>query len=108
MLGAAYTLRHDKHVRVDILYTRLPKRRKAWINAIGTLIFLIPFCLLIIWTSQNYVLAAWRIKEGSPNPGGLPAWYLLKTAIPLGGLLRKLCSSPSSALSWVCSCRGTP
>jgi TRAP-type mannitol/chloroaromatic compound transport system permease small subunit len=87
LLGAAYTLKHDRHVRVDIIYMRLTERQRAWINLIGTLLFLIPFSLLIIWSSKNFVINSFAIGESSPNPGGLPARYLLKACIPLGFIL---------------------
>ena len=51
LLGTAYTLRHDAHVRVDILYTRLGPKGKAWINLLGTILFLFPFCILMLWVS---------------------------------------------------------
>jgi TRAP-type mannitol/chloroaromatic compound transport system permease small subunit len=87
LLGAAYTLKHDRHVRVDIIYMRLSERQRAWINLLGTLLFLIPFSLLIIWSSKNFVINSFVIGESSPNPGGLPARYLLKACIPLGFIL---------------------
>ena len=87
LLGAAYTLKHDRHVRVDVIYMRLSERQRAWINLLGTLLFLIPFSLLIIWSSKNFVINSFVIGESSPNPGGLPARYLLKACIPLGFIL---------------------
>ncbi len=89
LLGAAYTLRHDEHVRIDLLYQArwMTPRRRAWIDLLGTALFLIPFCLLVIWTSWPFVLDSYRLGEGSPDPGGLPARWLLKAAIPLGFLL---------------------
>ena len=88
LLGAAYALKEDQHVRVDLFYTKWTKRRKAWINLLGTLIFLIPWCLLIIYTSFQYAENSFAFREGSPDPGGLPARYIIKFAITLGfGLL---------------------
>ncbi len=84
LIGAAYTLKHDKHVRVDILYARFSPRVKAYINLFGSLIFLIPFVVLIIWTSKEYVANSYTVREISPDPGGLPARYVLKGCIPLG------------------------
>jgi TRAP-type mannitol/chloroaromatic compound transport system permease small subunit len=84
LIGAAYTLKHDGHVRVDIIYTRLGSKAKAWINLIGTFFFLIPFSLLIIFSTEMFVMNSWGIKEISPNPGGLPARYIIKAMIPLG------------------------
>jgi TRAP-type mannitol/chloroaromatic compound transport system permease small subunit len=86
LLGAAYTLRHDAHVRVDVLYTRLSPKGKAWINLLGTLLFLLPFCMLMIWVSWESVMNSWRELEMSPDPGGLPR-YPIKTAIPIAFVL---------------------
>ncbi len=80
LLGAAYVLKSDAHVRVDIIYTKLSARAKAWIDIFGTLVFLIPFCALGIWFSLGYVERSWAVLEQSPNPGGLPR-YPIKTVI---------------------------
>jgi TRAP-type mannitol/chloroaromatic compound transport system permease small subunit len=90
LLGAAYTLRHDEHVRVDVIYRSrfMNDRRRALVDIIGATVFLLPFCLLIISSSWTFVHNAWQFGEGSPDPGGLPYRYLLKAAIPIGfGLL---------------------
>lgn len=81
MLGAAYTLKHDDHVRVDIFYRRLSPRGQAWVNLLGTLFLLFPVMTLIFWLSTDYVLASWALREGSREPGGLPGVYLLKTLL---------------------------
>lgn len=98
LLGSAYTLRHDKHVRVDVFYARLSPRWQAMINLVGALVFVVPFTLLVIWASHKFVLRSifivdpftdefrW-VLEGSPNPGGLPGRYVLKAMIPLASLL---------------------
>jgi len=88
MLGAAYTLKHDEHVRVDIFYQRCNPKTKAWIDCIGTLCLLIPVCGFILYSSWGYVADSWAIKESSRNSGGLPGVFLLKTTIILmAGLL---------------------
>lgn len=90
LLGAAYTLRHDEHVRVDILYRSrwVNDKGRAWINLFGGVFFLIPFCVLIIYSAWPFVYDAFIHQEGSPDPGGLPFRFLLKAAIPIGfGLL---------------------
>jgi TRAP-type mannitol/chloroaromatic compound transport system permease small subunit len=87
MLCAAYTLKHDAHVRVDIFYQRATPRTRAWIDLLGTLLLLFPVCLFILYSSLDYVAAAWRIHEGSGEAGGLDAVYLLKTAIPAMAVL---------------------
>jgi len=86
LLGTAYTLRHDAHVRVDILYTRLGPKGKAWINLLGTILFLFPFSILMLWVSWPAVANSWAVLEASPDPGGLPR-YPIKTVIPIAFLL---------------------
>ncbi|HHH38488.1 MAG TPA: TRAP transporter small permease subunit [Sedimenticola sp.] len=82
----AYALRNGVHVRVDIVYSRLSLRGRAWIDLLGTLLFLIPLCLLILWVSVPYAWESWKILEDSPDPGGLPR-YLIKSAIPVAFVL---------------------
>lgn len=86
LLGAAYTFKHDAHVRVDILYHSrwMSTRRRAWVDLLGGLFMLLPFCLLIIFSSGAFVANAFSMGEGSPDPGGLPYRFLLKAAIPVG------------------------
>ena len=86
LIGTAYTLRHDAHVRVDILYTRLSEHGKAWINLLGTLLFLFPFCILMLWVSWPAVINSWQVFEASPDPGGLPR-YPIKTVVPIAFFL---------------------
>lgn len=81
MLGAAYTLKHDGHVRVDIFYQNFSLIQKVWVNLIGGLVLLMPVCFFIFFISINYVLAAWQIMERSSEAGGLPLVYLNKTLI---------------------------
>lgn len=83
LLGAAYTLKHDGHVRVDILYREFTERGKAWVNALGSLIFLLPMSLILLLSSWDYTLRSWEILEGSPHANGIPALFLLKSLIPL-------------------------
>jgi TRAP-type mannitol/chloroaromatic compound transport system permease small subunit len=85
MLGAAYTLKQDGHVRVDIFYRHFSPRTQAWVNSLGGIIFLLPLCLYIIGISWGFVLQSWQIQEVSPEPGGIPAIFLLKSLIPLMG-----------------------
>lgn len=86
MLGAGYTLRRDGHVRVDIFYHRFSPRGRAWINALGTLVFLLPLCAYVVIISWDFVFHSWLIRESSGEPGGIPAVFLLKTLIPLMAL----------------------
>ena len=78
LLGASYTLQEDQHVRVDLFYADRSNKSKAWINLAGTLLFLVPWCLILINSSFNYATNSWMMNEGSPNPGGLPARYIIK------------------------------
>jgi TRAP-type mannitol/chloroaromatic compound transport system permease small subunit len=80
LLGAAYALRHNVHVRVDVLSSRLSLRWRSWINIGGTVLFLLPFSVFAIWLSWPSVRNSWAVREASPDPGGL-ARYPLKTAI---------------------------
>lgn len=84
LLAAGYGLKEDIHVRVDIFYARLGPRPQAWINVVGALLFLFPTCYLVVFASIPYVENSWHDLEGSPDPGGIPFRYLLKTAIPVG------------------------
>ena len=80
LMGAAYGLNHDVHVRVDVMYERLSAKGRAWIDLAGTLIFLIPFSILMLYVSYPTVAASFRVREGSPDPGGLPR-YPIKALI---------------------------
>jgi TRAP-type mannitol/chloroaromatic compound transport system permease small subunit len=86
LLGSAYALRHDVHIRVDVLYARLGPRGKARLDIAGTILFLIPFCVLMVWVAWTPVLNSWRIREVSPDPGGLPR-YPIKAVIILSFVL---------------------
>jgi TRAP-type mannitol/chloroaromatic compound transport system permease small subunit len=79
MLAAAWTLACDGHVRVDIFYSRWGARRKDWADLAGSLLFLLPMALFIFAVNVGFVSDAWRIRESSAQPGGLPYVYLLKT-----------------------------
>lgn len=80
LLGAAYALRHDVHVRVDVLYSRLSRKGRAWIDLLGGLLFLLPFSLVMLWVSFPAVRNSWAVGEVSPDPGGLPR-YPIKALI---------------------------
>lgn len=83
MLGAAYTLKQDGHVRVDVFYRNFSPRQKAWINSLGGIVFLLPLCGYIVVISWDFVLQSWQIREVSTEPGGIPGIFLLKSLIPL-------------------------
>lgn len=83
MLGAAFTLKHDRHVRVDIFYQYFSPRRRAWVDSVGTIVFLFPLCGLILLSSWDFAAKAWAIREASVEPGGIPAVFLLKSLVPV-------------------------
>jgi TRAP-type mannitol/chloroaromatic compound transport system permease small subunit len=107
MLGAAYTLKQNGHVRVDIFYEKLTPRGRAWVELLGTLLLLVPFCLFIIIYSWNYVSLSWELLEGSREAGGLPALFILKTTIPVMALLVML-QGISQALRSLLLLQGQP
>jgi TRAP-type mannitol/chloroaromatic compound transport system permease small subunit len=82
LLGAAWTLDRDEHVRVDVYYGTASPRTKAWIDLLGSVFLLLPFCLWAVWMSWPAVVNSWTVLEVSPDPGGLPR-YPLKTVIPV-------------------------
>lgn len=90
LLGSAYTLRHDRHVRVDLFYSKMSPKRQAWINFIGVLFFLLPFCIIVIETSMTYVRNSYLMMEKSPDPGGLPFRFAIKGMIIVGFFLLAL------------------
>jgi TRAP-type mannitol/chloroaromatic compound transport system permease small subunit len=83
MLGAAYTLQCEEHVRVDIFYREMSERRRAWVNLLGVLLFLLPLCVFLAVSGVDYAAASWRLREASQNSGGLPypAVPLLKSVL---------------------------
>lgn len=87
MLGIPYALKEDVHVRVDLVYGRLGPRPRALVNLLGHLLFLVPVAVAIIVYSASYVSRSWRILEGSPEVGGIPGIFLLKTLIPVTAAL---------------------
>ncbi len=86
LLAAPYTLKHNKHVRVDVFYSRLTEKQKALVNIIGGVMFLVPFTLIVVFASGSFVGNAFVVLESSPDPGGLPYRYVLKAAIPVSFL----------------------
>jgi len=72
MVGAAYTLQSDGHVRVDVFYRRTSAVGRAWIDLIGVLVFLLPLCVFLAWTSFDYASTSWALREASRESGGLP------------------------------------
>ena len=87
LMGAGYTLLREGHVRVDIIYQRLDRKGRAWVDLVGVLLFLIPGCYLVLATSIPFVLSSYMTGEGSPDPGGIPYRFLIKSCIPAGFFL---------------------
>lgn len=87
LLAGAFTLKDDRHVRVDVFYARFSKRVQAGIDLFGSIIFLIPFAIVAILASKDFVINSFMAGEKSPDPGGLPARYILKAVIPLAFIL---------------------
>lgn len=83
LFGMSYALRHGEHVRVDVLFASFPQRSKYFVELVSSLL-LMAICLIVIWLSIPYVDQSWSIGEGSANPGGIPARYILKSLIPIG------------------------
>lgn len=86
-LGAGYTLVVDGHVRVDIFYGEASDRRRAWVDLVGSAVFLVPGCLAILVLSWRSMVRSWAILEGPISVGGIPASFLLKTLVPLFAVL---------------------
>jgi len=81
LLGAGYTLLHGGHVRVDIFYRDASPKRRAMVDLVGSLLLLLPVCVIIAWASWSYVGLSWRSLEGSRETSGIPAVFILKSAI---------------------------
>lgn len=86
LLGAAFVLRMNEHVRVDIFYAMLRPRARRIVDLVGLLGFVVPVAVLILWVGTPYVLRSWATLEGSRQSGGIPAIFLLKTAIVVFGV----------------------
>ncbi len=83
LLGAPYTLKVNEHVRVDLFFTMMPERVRLWIDILGTIFFLMPICLVMIYFTWPWFLESWRINETSTNAGGLIRWPV-KLVLPVG------------------------
>jgi len=81
MVVTAWALQQDGHVRVDIFYTNMSRRNRAWVDLLGTVLFLIPFCVFVLVTAGPYVMTSWKLLEASREAGGLPLVFLLKSLI---------------------------
>ena len=85
MVGAAYTLQQDEHVRVDIFYRDMSALHRAWVDLFGTLLFLLPLCAFLGYKSWDFVAVSWQLGESSREPGGMPYPFvpLLKSVLLL-------------------------
>lgn len=89
LLGASYTLLHNEHVRIDVVAGKFSKRTQTWIEVVGTILFLLPFTLMVLWTSTPWFFRSFASQEMSVNAGGLILWPA-KLLVPLGFLLLTL------------------
>ncbi len=87
LLSAGWTLQKDRHVRVDLFYQKFSPKGKAIVNTVGSALLLIPFCYVGFVESISFVEASFAVRETSPDPGGLPARFIIKSAIPVGFFL---------------------
>ena len=101
MFGAAYTLKHNGHVRVDIFYRKMSIAKKAWVDLLGTLLLLFPVCLFILISSWDYVLTSWSQLEESGEAGGLAYVYILKTSLLIMPILLMLQGTALSLKSFL-------
>lgn len=90
LAGSAYTLKHDAHVRLEMFYQNFSDRTRAWVDLLGTIFFLFPLCFVIITGAWPFIHSAYQFSEGSPDPGGLPYRFIIKSAIPVGFFLLML------------------
>lgn len=81
LVGAGFTLLHGGHVRVDLFYGRMSTRRRAMVDLFGTVVFLMPFMILLAYEAIPFVHLSWRDSEVSLQPGGMPAVYVLKAML---------------------------
>ncbi len=100
MVGAGYTLLHNGHVRVDVLYGEGSPRYRALVDVLGTVFLLVPVCLATLWLSHDYVINAWRVWEGSTEVSGLPLIWAYKTVIWIFAVLLLLQALSLLEKSW--------
>lgn len=81
LMAGGYVMLWDEHVRVDIMYSRMSPRQKAWVDFVLLFVFFFPSALLVIYTTWPFFRNAWTVYEGSPDPGGIPARWALKGVI---------------------------
>ena len=84
LLSAGWAFQNDKHVRVDVFYQNFSEKTKAVVNLLGTIVLLLPLCYIGFVESTQFTIASYQIGETSPDPGGLPGRFIIKSMIPLG------------------------
>lgn len=102
LVGMSYALRHGEHVRVDVLFAQFSDRNKHLVNVVSAILAML-FSLFVIWLSLAFVAQSWAVGEGSPNPGGIGALYIMKAMIPVGFallFLQSLAQAIQSALAY--------
>ena len=87
MFGISYALKENSHVKIDVLYNTLNKRTQRVISIAGLVSFILPTALFIIYISIDMVTQSWVILEGSSEAGGLNLVFILKSLIPISGVL---------------------
>ena len=87
LIGIAYTLKEEGHVRVDVLYEKFSEKKQAWVNVLGCIFFLFPFVGLIMWFGYGFAFEAYDLGEMSGDPGGLKYRWIIKSMIPLSALM---------------------
>ncbi len=92
LFGTGYALKDNAHVRVDFLYDRFSPKKQAWVNILGTIFFLLPLALLVIYGSIDYVMDSYTTHEISQDPGGLPYRWIIKSMIPLSFIFLIFCA----------------
>ncbi len=92
LYGTGYALRHNAHVRVDFLYDRFSPKKKALIDIFGTIFFLLPLAVLIVYGSYDFVMDSYTTNEISEDPGGLPYRWIIKAMIPFSFIFLIFCA----------------
>lgn len=91
MFGIGYTLKEDGHVRVDIFYEKWLPHTQAKMDILAALVFALPIAVIVMYYGYSYTLDAYQMNEGSPDPGGLPSRWIIRSVILLSNLFLILC-----------------
>ncbi|MBN2568837.1 MAG: TRAP transporter small permease subunit [Deltaproteobacteria bacterium] len=96
LLAIAMNFKDNSNARIDIFYNSFSKKTQAIIEVIGNILFLLPFCLAVLWWAYPFVQSSWEVREASPDPGGLPCIYLMKAVIPVAFVLLLVGAIPNT------------